>query len=88
MIIKQFYAWMCVDERGNEFPVMAAHQENPGLPFVLGGYNEEMAMSYRPLAEEIAKASGKQLTLVKYESRRCVLNLEPKASGTDRKESL
>lgn len=71
-IIGEFYIWVCVHSSGNEFPIVSATSENPGLPQPLGGPTKDFAMMHYQNAKAVADRAQMSLQLVRFEGRRAV----------------
>jgi hypothetical protein len=76
--IETMFAYVAEDEEGEG--VAAHYQEGVGWMPLVGADMARME-SLRPIAQELANAGGKPLTLITFEKRTDVETIEPYSAG-------
>lgn len=74
--IDQMFAFIAVDEKGDEGVVGMRAPNGEWAPFV--GADEARANSLKPYAEEIATVSGREVKLVRFTTRAEIQTITPK----------
>jgi hypothetical protein len=75
LVIHELYAYVSVDEEGNEG--VLAHYVPPLGNVPLVGADMDRMMSYKPYALEIAKLTGMPVRLLKFSIREIMEDFEP-----------